>query len=155
MIFDDSLKFSDAQSLVGAAPRNVVSTNVVDLSTAVRDPAAGTPIYLHFNFDTTVVGGVDTTLAASVVLDIDPSLVVLPYVLTSYTFNFAMLVAGQRFVLPMPLQPTIFTALGSAYRYLGVIYAIGGATAITAGTISCRGTLDPAASRYITADALN
>lgn len=158
MIFDDKLKLSDRQSLVGAtAPSTVGSTNSVDLSAVVRDVGQGTPLYFHFHIDTGIVGGVDTTLQIALQFDVVNTFdsvfgMLIPF---SHIMNFAAISAGLDIVLPLVQQPKIFSDLQPPHQFLRAAYVIGGTTTLSAGVVSMRATLDPVSYRKITADAVN
>ena len=61
MIQDAQLRFSQAQSLIGAA-QTIQSTNIVDLGVAGRNIGRGEPMRWPVTVDTTLAGGASVTI---------------------------------------------------------------------------------------------
>ena len=129
MILDGQLQFSDSQALTATA----LSTNIIDLS-ADRAIGTGEPMCIVFNVEVAAdqtTGDEDYTFAVEVASDAGITTarqelgrrIFESGTPTAPAQNADLLVAGYRFVLPIPP-----TGLAESERYIAVRYTLAGTT---------------------------
>jgi len=147
MIIDSTLEFADAQDISQAAG-TYLATNQVDLGVAGRDLGNGQPLYLVIQIDAAVVGSSSTVQFR---LRSDDSATIHATTSSGHVdtgaIAEAVLVAGKTYVLPLPVEGTVYE------RYLGLQAIVGTATT-SAGTYSAFLTIDPHGNKSY-ADASN
>lgn len=137
MIVDKLNEFCDATALNTGGAASYIIGSQVDLGSATRDIGNGQPVYLIISVDTDVDSSADNTtqafaLVSDSVATLDSSVTVHA---TTGTQTQATLVAGKRFVIPLPM--------GATYeRYIGLQQTTGTAAA-TAGKINAYLSFDP------------
>lgn len=129
MILDGQLQFSDSQALTATA----LSTNIIDLS-ADRAIGTGEPMCIVFNVEVAAdqtTGDEDYTFAVEVASDAGITTarqelgrrIFESGTPTAPAQNADLLVAGYKFVLPIPP-----TGLSESERYIAVRYTLAGTT---------------------------
>jgi len=130
MLLDSLLKLSDAQAVTATA----VSTNVIDLSQS-RDIGVGEDIYVNIGVDTSVTAAGAATVTFEVVTSSDSGLASPNVLVATGAIGKAELTAG-RAPISVCLPPSVYAALPTGQRYLGVRYTVGTGP-LTAGAFTC------------------
>jgi len=139
MIMDKYSEFADAESLNtgGAGTYNI--GDVIDLGEIGRDLGQGQPMYLVVTMDTAATSGGSATGVFQVVSDstATPSTDGTATLhARTYAIPVATLVAGNRYVIPLPAHDPTYE------RYLG-FQQVTAVAAFTAGKVNAFLTLDP------------
>ena len=141
MILDERNEFADANTsgVQGATGSELVG-DVIDLGIAGRDVGNGEPLYLVVSVDVAIASAsagasVEFQLASDSTADLATS----PTVHASTGAKAeAVLVAGAKFILPVPLEGSVYE------RFLGIL-AVRSGEAVTAGAVSAFLVRDPSA----------
>lgn len=139
MIHDERTEFADATALDTNGTGLVLVGDVIDLGVARNIGAGKPPLYLVIEIDTALTSDGAATCGFVLASDAQAAIAVdgsaTEHARTAL-IGKATLVAGYKFVLPLPGE-------GPAYeRYLGILQNVGTA-ALTAGKINAFLTADP------------
>lgn len=147
MILDTRSEFADGLAASAAAGTALVG-NVMDLGPEVYDPGHKNPLYFVVQVDTTFTSGGAATVQFKLATDAQAAIATngtATDIILSPVIPFATLVAGYKFVRPLP--PALYE------RYMGLLVVTAAATT-TAGAVSAFLTPEPALWRSV-ADAVN
>jgi len=135
-IFDAMLELSEEQDLgATTSTGSIAATNVLDMVVSDVDLGAGNPVWLNVKVGTEAIINSDSDATLTVALcnesatdaTIDGSSNVLWQ--TAAIAQTALTAGAEVIKIPLPNQV-------DSERYVGVLYTIGGSSALTAGTIN-------------------
>ena len=136
MILDERTEFLAETNVFAAAGANLVG-DVIDLGLPTRDIGQGQPLWWMVLVTTAFVGATSTTdfqIRSDVTGTVHPTAGTLH--VTTGAIAVAALVAGARFMIPLPVHGNVYE------QFLGLI-VVGAVATTTVGAITSGLTLDP------------